>query len=220
MHFWIFLPIIFLIFSIGLVVVIFLQQKKQSDEAIAAQKLQLKQKEEIISEFKNLITGVLGHSRIELDARADNAVEKRIKRAEFPERRSFEQFNLDFNKDLPREEVEYLRDLKFIENNEIALFLGKPGTGKSHLAIALGMSAAQAGHSVYRASVKRLGTKIRKGRELNKLDILFKQILTSKLWILDDWGVVPMPKVSEINPVKLSETEHFNLSVAPLMKFQ
>ena len=134
----------------------------------------------------------------ELDARADNAVEKRIKKAEFPERRSFEQFNWDFNKKLPREKIEDLKDLKFIENNEIALFLGSPGTGKSHLAIALGMSAAQAGHSVFCTSVKRLGTKIRKARENNKLDVLFKQILTSKLWILDDWGVVTMPRdVSE-----------------------
>jgi DNA replication protein DnaC len=135
---------------------------------------------------------------IELDGRADNAIERRIKKAEFPERRSFEQFNWDFNKKLPRERIESLTDLKFIESNEIALFLGTPGTGKSHLAIALGMAAAQAGHTVYCTSVKRLGTKIRKAREGNKLDVLFKQILTSKLWILDDWGVVTMPRdVSE-----------------------
>lgn len=135
---------------------------------------------------------------IELDARADNAIEKRIKRAEFPERRSFEQFNWDFNKKLPRQSIEELKSLKFIDNNEIALFLGSPGTGKTHLAIALGMSAAQAGHSVFCTSVKRLGTKIRKARERNTLDVLFKQILTSKLWILDDWGVVSMPRdVSE-----------------------
>jgi DNA replication protein DnaC len=135
---------------------------------------------------------------IELDARADNAIERRIKRANFPERRSFEQFDWDFNKKLPKEQIESLQDLKFIERNEIALLLGSPGTGKSHLAIALGMSAAQAGHSVFCTSVKRLSTMIKKAREKNNLDVLFKQILTSKLWILDDWGVVSMPKdVSE-----------------------
>lgn len=135
---------------------------------------------------------------VELDTRSDNAIEKRIKRADFPERRSFEQFNWDFNKKLPREQVEALRDLKFIDNNEIVLFLGQTGAGKTHLAIALGMCAAQAGHSVFCTSVKRLGSKIRKARERNALDVLFKQILTSKLWILDDWGVVSMPRdVSE-----------------------
>lgn len=134
----------------------------------------------------------------EIDSRRDNATERRIKRADFPERRSFEQFNWDFNKKLPREQVESLQDLKFIERNEIALFLGSSGAGKTHCAIALGMMAAHAGHSVFCTSVKRLGTKIRKAREKNTIDLLFKQILTSKLWILDDWGVVSMPRdVSE-----------------------
>ena len=111
----------------------------------------------------------------ELDARSDNAIERRMKRADFPERRSFEQFDWDFNKKIPRDKIEALKNLKFIEKNEIALFLGSPGTGKTHLAIALGMMAAQAGHSVFCTSVKRLGTKIRIAREKDKLDLLFKR---------------------------------------------
>lgn len=134
----------------------------------------------------------------ELDARKDNATERRIKRADFPERRSLEQFNWDFNQKIPREKIEELAQMKFIDNNAIALFLGTPGTGKTHCAIAIGMKAAQAGHSVFCTSVKRLGTKIRKAQERGSLDVLFKQILTTKLWILDDWGVVSMPRdVSE-----------------------
>lgn len=116
----------------------------------------------------------------ELDVRAENAVERRMKQADFPERRSFEQFNWEFNEKLPREKIESLKSLKFIENNEIALFLGSPGTGKTHCAIALGMSAAQAGHSVFCTSVKRLGTKIRMAREKNMLDVLFKKIVTGQ----------------------------------------
>ena len=134
----------------------------------------------------------------ELDARKDNAIERRIKRADFPERRSLEQFNWEFNEKLPREKIEELATLRFVEGNEIALLLGAPGTGKTHCAIAIGMSAARAGHTVFCTSVKRLGTKIRKAQEKNALDVLFKQILTTKLWILDDWGVVSMPRdVSE-----------------------
>ncbi len=131
---------------------------------------------------------------IELDARKDNATERRVKRASFPERRSLEQFDWNFNKKLPREKIEELATLKFIEQNEIALFLGTPGTGKTHVAIGIGMLAARAGHSVFCTSVKRLGSRIRKARERNALDLLFKQILSSKLWILDDWGVVSMPR--------------------------
>lgn len=135
---------------------------------------------------------------IELDARKTNAIERRIKKADFPERTTLEQFNWDFNKKLPRERIEELYNLKFIEKNEIALFLGSPGTGKTHLAISIGMKAAQMGHSVYCSSVKRLSMKIKLAKERNQLDLLFKQILTSKLWLLDDWGVVTMPRdVSE-----------------------
>jgi DNA replication protein DnaC len=134
----------------------------------------------------------------ELDARKQSALERRMKRASFPERTSLEQFNWTFNKKIPREQIEDLASCKFVEQNEIALLLGNPGTGKSHVAVAIGIRAAQLGHSVFCTSVKRLGTKIRIAKERNTLDILFKQILTSKLWILDDWGVVTMPRdVSE-----------------------
>lgn len=70
---------------------------------------------------------------VELDVRHENAIERRMKRADFPERRSFEQFDWDFNKKIPREKIESLMDLKFIERNEIALFLGSPGTGIKHI---------------------------------------------------------------------------------------
>lgn len=134
----------------------------------------------------------------ELDARKENAIERRIKRATFPERRSLEQFNWEFNKKIDREKIEELSTCKFIESNGIALFLGNPGTGKTHCAIAIGLKAAQQGHSIFCSSVKRLSARIRLARERNSLDQLFKQILTSKLWILDDWGVVTMPRdVSE-----------------------
>lgn len=134
----------------------------------------------------------------EMDARKDNGIERRIKLAGFPERRTFEQFDWEFNNKIPREKIEDLAKLDFIKNNEIGLFLGNTGTGKTHCAIAIGMLAAQAGFSVYCTSVKRLGTKIRLAQAEGKLDRLFKQILTSKLWILDDWGVVSMPRdVSE-----------------------
>lgn len=135
---------------------------------------------------------------LELDAKKEIAIERRIKKATFPERRSLEQFNWEFNKKIEREKIEALSNCKFVEKNEIALFLGSPGTGKTHCAIALGMKAAQLGYSTFCTSVKRLSHRIKIARERNTLDYLFKQILTSKLWILDDWGVVTMPRdVSE-----------------------
>lgn len=134
----------------------------------------------------------------ELDFRNEATIQRRINNAQFPEQRSLEQFNWEFNPKIPKENISELATLKFIEKNEIALFLGNPGTGKTHCAIAIGMQAARFGYKVYCTSVKRLTKKILLAKKENTLDSLFKKILTSRLWILDDWGVVSMNRdVSE-----------------------
>lgn len=130
----------------------------------------------------------------ELDSRRSNSITKRIKLAGFPEVTSLESFDWEFNERINRTKIEELATLKFIEQNEIALLLGSTGTGKTHLGIAIGVIAAQRGHRVYWTSVKRLTAKIQLARQRNSLDKLFKTILTSKLWILDDWGVTSMPR--------------------------
>lgn len=134
----------------------------------------------------------------ELDARRANSITKRIKLARFPEVTSLEAFDWGFNEKIDRAAMEELATLKFVEDNEIALLLGSPGTGKTHLGIALGVIAAQKGHRVYWSSVKRLAKQIEMARARNSLDLLFKQVLSAKLWILDDWGVISMNReVSE-----------------------
>ena len=77
----------------------------------------------------------------EVDARKQRAVVYRIKRAEFPEVTSLEGFDWDFNPGIDRAAIEKLATLDFIDKHEIALFLGKPGTGKNHLALAIARHA-------------------------------------------------------------------------------
>lgn len=128
----------------------------------------------------------------EIDARREQAVASRIKRAEFPEITSLEAFDWEFNPDIKKAEIEKLATFQFLDNNGIVLFLGKPGTGKTHLALALGVRAVHKGHRVFCSSVKRLSSQIAIARSKNTLDLLFKKILSARLWILDDWGVVSM----------------------------
>jgi DNA replication protein DnaC len=128
----------------------------------------------------------------EIDARRERAVAFRIKRADFPEVTSLEAFDWDFNPKIDRAAIENLAELDFVNNHQIALFLGKPGTGKTHLALAIGLRAVHKGYRVFCTSVKRLSAQIALARSNNSLDVLFKKILSAKLWILDDWGVVSM----------------------------
>ncbi|MCM2281754.1 MAG: IS21-like element helper ATPase IstB [Bdellovibrionaceae bacterium] len=134
----------------------------------------------------------------EIDARRANSINKRIKLAKFPEIASLENFDWSFNPKIDEAAIRELATLKFVEDNEIGLFLGQPGTGKSHLGVAIGVLAAQKGYRVTWTSVKRLAKRIEIAKARNNLDVLFKQILSSKLWIMDDWGVISMNRdVSE-----------------------
>ena len=130
----------------------------------------------------------------EIDARKERALQSRIKRALFPEVTALESFDWKFNPKIDQQQIQELANLQFIPNHQIALFLGKPGVGKTHVALAIGVRAAKEGYRVYCTSTKRLTQQITLAKMKNSLDRLFKKILSCHLWILDDWGVVSMTR--------------------------
>lgn len=130
----------------------------------------------------------------ELDARQERALQRRILRAEFPEVTTLEAFDWKFNTKIDQAKIEALAKLDFVRDNGIGLFLGEAGLGKTHLALAIGVLAAKENHRVFCASTKRLMELIRVAKFKNTLDVLFKRMLSSKLWIIDDWGVVSMSR--------------------------
>lgn len=130
----------------------------------------------------------------ELDARKQRSIQRRIDVAEFPEVTTMEGFDWKFNPKIDRAKVEELTKLEFVDKHGIALFLGETGLGKTHLALAIGVLAAKAGHRVYCASTKKLIGQIQMAKARNGLDALFRRMLSSTLWLIDDWGVVSMER--------------------------
>ncbi|MBF0441265.1 MAG: ATP-binding protein [Oligoflexales bacterium] len=130
----------------------------------------------------------------EIDSRKAKRLESRIKQACFPERTSLEEFDWDFNPDIDRIRIESIASLNFIREKRIVLFLGKTGTGKTHLALAIGLRAIAQEYKVFCSSMKRLAEKIEISKRMGRLDLLFKRMLSKDLWILDDWGVVSMTR--------------------------
>ena len=112
----------------------------------------------------------------EVAARQSNGGEIRVRAARFPARKTLEDFDFDHQRSLKRETIAHLGTLDFVEAKENVVFLGPPGTGKTHLATGLGIRACQAGHRVAFATaaewVARLGEAHQQGRlhdELTRL---------------------------------------------------
>jgi len=84
----------------------------------------------------------------EVSARQSHGGDARIRSARFPARKTLEDFDFDHQRSVRKEVVAHLGALDFIEAKSNAVFLGPPGTGKSHLSIALGIRACLAGHRV------------------------------------------------------------------------
>src|SRR3954452_3684793 len=85
----------------------------------------------------------------ELNRRSDRLLDRRRKMAEFRDpQKTLDNFDFNFNKKMNRSLVFDLATANFIAKHEDALFLGPPGTGKSHLAQAIGLAAIQQGYRV------------------------------------------------------------------------
>jgi DNA replication protein DnaC len=91
----------------------------------------------------------------EVAARESHGGEGRIRHARYPARKSLEEFDFDHARSLKREVVAHLGTLEFVTARENVVFLGPPGTGKTHLAIGLGIRACQAGHRVQFATASQ-----------------------------------------------------------------
>jgi DNA replication protein DnaC len=115
-----------------------------------------------------------------------------LKTARLTPPKTLEGFDFSFQPSLDRGRVLALAQLDFVARAEVVHFLGPPGTGKSHLATALGVAAVRAGRSVYRATlaeiVEALGRAEREGRLIERLRFYARPALL----IVDEIGYLPI----------------------------
>jgi DNA replication protein DnaC len=133
----------------------------------------------------------------ELTRRGDRLLERRIKQAEFRDLdKSLDSFDMDFNKKMNRRLIYELASGQFINRREDVLLLGPPGTGKSHLAQAIGRAAIQQGVRVlYREAhvlVEELAEAVLDGNRKEHIEALS----TVPLLIIDDLGMRKLPSTA------------------------
>jgi DNA replication protein DnaC len=127
----------------------------------------------------------------EVAARQDHGGEGRIRAARFPARKTLEDFDFSFQRSLKRDVIAHLGTLDFIAERANVVFLGPPGTGKTHLAIGISIRACQAGHRVAFATaaewVARLGDAHAQGRLHDEL----RRLGRTPLLVIDEVGYIP-----------------------------
>lgn len=128
----------------------------------------------------------------EYATREDRRIGVALKTARLTPPKTLESFDFAFQPSLDRNRVLALAELDFVARAEVVHFLGPPGTGKSHLATALGVAAVRAGRSVYRCTlaelVEALSRAEREGRLVEKIRFLSR----TSLLIVDEIGYLPI----------------------------
>jgi DNA replication protein DnaC len=127
----------------------------------------------------------------EVTARESHGGEGRIKAARFPARKSLEEFDFDYARGLKRDLIAHLGTLDFVAAKQNVVFLGPPGTGKTHLAIGLGIRACHAGHRVAFATASQWVDRLAEAHHQGVLQDELRRLGRYPLLIVDEVGYIP-----------------------------
>jgi len=132
----------------------------------------------------------------ELTRRGDRLLERRRKDAGFRDLHTLDNFDFTFNKKMNRSLVFDLATSNFVARHEDALFLGPPGSGKSHLAQAIGLAAIQQGYRVLYRETHTLLAEIAEAALDGTRKECMESLSTVPLLIIDDLGMRKLPSTA------------------------
>lgn len=133
-------------------------------------------------------------SEREMIERDRRKVERRIKAAKFPVVKSLDSFDFAAIPKLNKMQVLELARCEWIERRENVIALGPSGTGKTHVALGLGLAACQKGMSVGFTTAAALVSEMMEARDERRLLRFQKQMAAYQLLIIDELGFVPLSK--------------------------
>jgi DNA replication protein DnaC len=146
------------------------------------------------AEGVNHVRYLLRLSELELIDRERRLIERRIKQARFPTVKSLDSFDFKAIPSLNKTLVMELARCDYIERQENIIALGPSGTGKTHVALGLGLAACQRGLSVGFITAATLVHELMEARDEKRLLRFQKQLARYHLLIIDELGFVPLSK--------------------------
>lgn len=130
----------------------------------------------------------------EWDMRCQRRTMRRVKEAKFPWVKTLDSFDFQRSVHLPEVKLRQLAQGDYISEAEPIILIGEPGTGKTHLACALGYAAAQQGHAVRFMMTSQLINLLVEAKDSRVLSSITQRFSRYKLLILDELGYLPLTK--------------------------
>src|SRR5690242_19868731 len=128
----------------------------------------------------------------ELTTRQSRRIKMALQTARLTTSKSLAAYEFSFQPSLDRQQLRTLGGLEFVQRREALRLLGPPGTGKTHLAIALGVEAVKAGHSVHFSSLADLTTSLSRAEREHTLRERVRYLSRHRLLIVDEIGYLPV----------------------------
>lgn len=148
--------------------------------------------DDVNSNNTNLVDALYSLTESEMKFRQDRVNRSMIITSHFPFVKTFEDYDFAFQPKLNKNEIMDLKNLRFIETNDNIVFMGTPGTGKTHLAIAIGVESAKNRFQTYFINCNELILQLKKAKHENTLGRRLKHFTSYSVLIVDEVGFLPI----------------------------
>lgn len=148
--------------------------------------------DEVNGNKSDLVDALYALTEKEMSFRQDRVNKAMIVTSHFPFVKTFEDYDFSYQPRLNKDEILDLKNLRFLETNDNIVFMGTPGTGKTHLAISIGIECAKSRYQTYFINCNELILQLKKAKHENTLARRLKHFTSYSVLIIDEVGFLPI----------------------------